>query len=364
MLSFSTIFLFGSTGETITEKSGHLNLGTPGIMCLGALGGCMGERLYLSLVGIGGIQAFPAIIFGILFAMLFAAFGGAIYGFLTITLRCNQNVTGLAITTFGAGVTSFFINYINRTGFVYLSNCFRDPISTGTDWFSMLFLSHGVLVYTAIALALVVAFILKKTRGGLNLTAIGENPATADAAGINVTAYKYTAVLTGSAISGLGGLYYIMDYLNGNWEYSIDAMGWLAVALVIFSVWKPNWGILGSILFGALYIMPSYIGRAHHNQYREPQRIPAARLPRIILFQRGTVAEDTNRINVKANGTPLTKGRFHIAGILIGVIAREVSASSRTGHFQLVIQLRYFDREMTIEIVYGFAVGAENHVFR
>ena len=229
-------------------------------MCLGALGGCMGERLYLSLVGIGGIQAFPAIIFGILFAMLFAGFGGAIYGFLTITLRCNQNVTGLAITTFGAGVTSFFINYINRTGFVYLSNCFRDPISTGTDWFSMLFLSHGVLVYTAIALALVVAFILKKTRGGLNLTAIGENPATADAAGINVTAYKYTAVLTGSAISGLGGLYYIMDYLNGNWEYSIDAMGWLAVALVIFSVWKPNWGILGSILFGALYIMPSYIG--------------------------------------------------------------------------------------------------------
>ena len=239
-ISFSTIFLFGSTGETITEKSGHLNLGTPGIMCLGALGGCMGERLYLSLVGIGGIQAFPAIIFGILFAMLFAGFGGAIYGFLTITLRCNQNVTGLAITTFGAGVTSFFINYINRTGFVYLSNCFRDPISTGTDWFSMLFLSHGVLVYTAIALALVVAFILKKTRGGLNLTAIGENPATADAAGINVTAYKYTAVLTGSAISGLGGLYYIMDYLNGNWEYSIDAMGWLAVALVIFSVWKPT----------------------------------------------------------------------------------------------------------------------------
>ena len=149
-IGFSTIFLFGSTGETITEKSGHLNLGTPGIMCLGALGGCVGERLYLSLVGIGGIQAFPAIIFGILFAMMFAAFGGAIYGFLTITLRCNQNVTGLAITTFGAGLTNFFINYISRTGFVYLSNCFKKPISSGADWFSTIFLSHGVLVYTAI----------------------------------------------------------------------------------------------------------------------------------------------------------------------------------------------------------------------
>lgn len=258
-IGFSTVFLFGSTGETITEKSGHLNLGTPGIMCLGALGGCVGERLYLRMVGISGIETFPAIIFGIIFALLFAGFGGLIYGFLTISLRCNQNVTGLAITTFGAGITSFFINYIDRTGFVYLSNCFTKPISEGTDWFSMIFLSHGVLVYLAIVIALLAAFILKKTRAGLNLTAIGENPATADAAGINVTGYKYTSCVLGGAIAGLGGLFFIMDYLNGNWEYSIDAMGWLAVALVIFSIWRPNWSILGSILFGALYIMPSYI---------------------------------------------------------------------------------------------------------
>ena len=258
-IGFSTIFLFGSTGETITEKSGHLNLGTPGIMCLGALGGCVGERLYLRMVGISGIETFPAIIFGIIFALLFAGFGGLIYGFLTISLRCNQNVTGLAITTFGAGITNFFINYIDRPGFVYLSNCFTKPISEGTDWFSMIFLSHGVLVYLAIVIALLAAFILKKTRAGLNLTAIGENPATADAAGINVTGYKYTSCVLGGAIAGLGGLFFIMDYLNGNWEYSIDAMGWLAVALVIFSIWRPNWSILGSILFGALYIMPSYI---------------------------------------------------------------------------------------------------------
>ena len=258
-IGFSTVFLFGSTGETITEKSGHLNLGTPGIMCLGALGGCVGERLYLRMVGISGIETFPAIIFGIIFALLFAGFGGLIYGFLTISLRCNQNVTGLAITTFGAGITNFFINYIDRTGFVYLSNCFTKPISEGTDWFSMIFLSHGVLVYLAIVIALLAAFILKKTRAGLNLTAIGENPATADAAGINVTGYKYTSCVLGGAIAGLGGLFYIMDYLYGSWEYAMEDLGWLAVALVIFSVWKPNWGILGSILFGAFYIMPSYV---------------------------------------------------------------------------------------------------------
>ena len=259
-IGFSTIFLFGSTGETITEKSGHLNLGTPGIMCLGAFGGSIGSRIYLNIVGIAGVQTFPAILFGVIFAMLFAGIGGLIYGFLTITLRCNQNVSGLAITTFGAGITNFFTNYISNTGFSYISMCFKSPISSATDWFSTIFLSHGALVYIAIIVALIAAFVLKKTRTGLNIVAIGENPATADAAGINVTGYKYGSCIIGCAISGLGGLYYIMDYLNGSWEYTIDAMGWLAVALVIFSVWKPNWGILGSILFGALYILPNYGG--------------------------------------------------------------------------------------------------------
>ena len=261
-IRFSTIFLFGSTGETITEKSGHLNLGTPGIMCMGALGGCVGEQLYFQSIGNDPalINGFAAVIIGIIFAMMFAGFGGLIYGFLTITLRCNQNVTGLAITTFGAGVTSFFITFVDRTGFNYLAEKFTAPMTEATDWFSTIFLSHGVLVYLAIAIALLTAFILKKTRTGLSLTAIGENPATADAAGINVTGYKYVSCVLGSAISGIGGLFYIMDYLYGSWEYSIDAMGWLAVALVIFSVWKPNWGILGSILFGALYILPTYAG--------------------------------------------------------------------------------------------------------
>ena len=261
-IRFSTIFLFGSTGETITEKSGHLNLGTPGIMCMGALGGCVGEQLYFQSIGNDPalINGFAAVIIGIIFAMMFAGFGGLIYGFLTITLRCNQNVTGLAITTFGAGVTSFFITFVDRTGFNYLAEKFTAPMTEATDWFSTIFLSHGVLVYLAIAIALLTAFILKKTRTGLSLTAIGENPATADAAGINVTGYKYVSCVLGSAISGIGGLFYIMDYLYGSWEYSIDAMGWLAVALVIFSVWKPNWGILGSILFGALYILTSYAG--------------------------------------------------------------------------------------------------------
>ncbi len=102
---------------------------------------------------------------------------------------------------------------------------------------------------------------LKRTAVGLNLRAVGENPATADAEGINVTKYKYGAILTGSAIAGLGGVYYIMDYIGGSWENSstIEGLGWLAMALVIFTMWKPDLSIIGSIIFGALYIASNYI---------------------------------------------------------------------------------------------------------
>ena len=100
---------------------------------------------------------------------------------------------------------------------------------------------------------------LTKTRVGLNLRSVGEDPAAADAAGINVARYRYGATCIGCAIAGLGGLSFVMDYLHGNWEYCIDALGWLAIALVIFTVWKPNLAIIGSLIFGALYIASSYI---------------------------------------------------------------------------------------------------------
>ena len=115
------------------------------------------------------------------------------------------------------------------------------------------------MAYLAIIIALVAAFILKKTRLGLHLRAVGENPATADAAGINVVRYKYGATVIGSMIAGLGGLYYVLDYINGVWSNNgFGDRGWLAIALVIFAVWRPNIGILASILFGGLYIFSSY----------------------------------------------------------------------------------------------------------
>ena len=211
---FSTVFLFGSTGETITEKSGHLNLGVPGIMCLGALGGCVGETIYMrSVADLSQMNGFSVIIMGIIFSMLFAGIGGLIYGFMTITLRCNQNVSGLALTTFGTGVANYFLAKLKTENYSVVSDYFSRATEniSAKDGFSQLFLSYGALVYIAIFLAIIVSIIFKKTKTGLSLTAVGENPAAADAAGINVIKYKYVACVLGAAIAGLGGLFYVMD---------------------------------------------------------------------------------------------------------------------------------------------------------
>ena len=122
------------------------------------------------------------------------------------------------------------------------------------------FLSFGFLAYLSIVIALVASWILNHTRVGLNLRAVGENPATADAAGINVTRYKYLATCIGGGIAGLGGLYFIMDYIGGAWTNGgFGDRGWLAIALVIFARWRPLNAIWGSILFGGLYILYLYI---------------------------------------------------------------------------------------------------------
>ncbi|MBE6763631.1 MAG: ABC transporter permease [Ruminococcaceae bacterium] len=264
--------LFGSTGEIITEKSGHLNLGIPGIMYVGGISGVIGSFLFensgaLSLMEKGGffnvLIPFLAIMIPFLSAICGAILMGLIYSFMTVTLRANQNVTGLALTTFGIGIGNFFggslIKLTNTDmpsiALTRTSNFFRAslPFADDLGWFGEVFLSHDFLTYVAIAIALLAEYVLNRTRIGLNLRAVGENPATADAAGINVTKYKYVATCIGSAVAGLGGLQYVMAYANGVW--SNDAFGdrgWMAIALVIFALWKPTMAIFGSFFFGAL----------------------------------------------------------------------------------------------------------------
>ena len=252
-------FLLGSTGETITEKAGHLNLGIPGVMCVGAACGCYAEYMYFTAVG-SAVVPVIAVLIPLIAALLGGALMGLLFSFFTVTLRVNQNVTGLAITTLGVGMSEYIISeasVIFTKGSKYFTASL--PFADALGSFGKLVFGYGIFVYLALAIALTTTYVLNKTRVGLHLRAVGENPATADAAGINVPLYRYAATCIGCGVAGLGGLSFIMDYLNGNWEYCVDAIGWLAIALVIFTVWKPNWAILGSVVFGALYVASSYI---------------------------------------------------------------------------------------------------------
>jgi len=264
-VQFGTIIMFGSMGEILTEKSGNLNLGVPGIMYLGAFAGFASAYLYEN--GTENPIAFVCILLALLAAFAAAAFGGLIYSFLTITLRANQNVTGLALTTFGMGVANFFGAYLLQ-GEVYTAAPVTNAAFTakipGLSTIPVIgeaLFSYGFLAYGAIILAVILHWFLNKTRTGLNLRAVGENPGTADAAGINVTKYKYVATVVGAGISGIGGLYYVLDYNNGIWATTgqVEALGWLAVALVIFTTWKPLNAIWGAYLFGLLYWLYNFL---------------------------------------------------------------------------------------------------------
>ena len=264
--------LYGSVGEIVTEKSGHLNLGIPGIMYVGAISGVVGSFLYENSCGndIAAMNPFLAIIIPLLCSVAGATLMGLIYSFLTVTLHANQNVTGLALTTLGIGLGNFLgaslINITNSelpsVALTKTSSFFsaKLPLADKLGWFGELFLSHDFLTYVAIIIAIIVSFVLNRTRVGLNLRSVGQNPATADAAGIHVVKYRYVATCVGSAIAGLGGLQYVMSYASGVWSNNaFGDRGWMAIALVIFALWKPSMAIVGSFLFGALCNANNYI---------------------------------------------------------------------------------------------------------
>ena len=252
-LAFGATFMYGSTGEILSEKAGQLNLGIPGVMCMGGAGGC----LVLNLIAGSGLPGYLIVILGILGSLVTGMLMGLIFSFLTVSLRANQNVTGLAMTTFGVGVMKVIMADLDET--VYLVGpkaLYRWPFADRTDALQYL----GVMFFLAVIVAVVTSYILFKTKVGLHLRAVGESPATADAMGVNVSRYKYGATCIGCGIAGLGGFYYIIDYMASTEAYkSLEGLGWLSVALVIFALWRPHMTIIGSTIFGFLFSCSSYI---------------------------------------------------------------------------------------------------------
>ena len=252
--------LYGTLGEILTQKAGNINLGVEGMMYLGAIAGFA--------VGYGTSSPVLTILAG--FAA--GALGAAIYAFLTVTLKANQNVAGLTLTVFGTGVANFIgeqIKTLAPVGTPFMSDSLKlalTPLKLGAlselPVIGKLVFSHSILTYLAVAAAILMSLYLNHTRRGLNLRAIGENPAAADAMGVSVARHKYIHIMLGGGLSGLGGVYISMVTCLGNWQPNIVAgQGWIAVALVIFASWRPLRAVLGSLVFGALSVLRLYISK-------------------------------------------------------------------------------------------------------
>lgn len=253
-----TPLLFGTTGEIMTEKSGNLNLGVEGMMFMGAFMG-----FYVGF----HTGSLPLALLAAFAVGLFAAL---IYAFLTVTMMANQNVCGLTLTIFGTGFAKFFgeIMIKNAGGTPKLSNDFMAaisekpiPILGDIPVIGKLLFTHNPLVYLAILVAIVCSLYLLKTKAGLNMRSVGENPAAADAAGINVTLVKYSHIMLGGGICALGGAYLSLVNGGGVWNNSsaVNGQGWISVALVIFASWSPMKAIFGSLVFGAFSVLQFYI---------------------------------------------------------------------------------------------------------
>jgi len=262
-----TPLLLGALGEILTEKSGNMNLGVEGMMFMGAITGLAGSYYYERAVGTpnGIVSALIALVV----SFLAGTIGAAIYAFLTVTLRANQNVTGLTLTIFGTGFGNFLGEYLGQQSGGYVAVGAETkavfapvsiPILSDIPVIGKLLFSYNWMVYFAILLAIALTWVFKKSRIGLNLRAIGEDPATADAAGINITKYKYIAILVGGGICGIGGMYMSMVTTMGVWVHGcVSGYGWLAVALVIFAMWSPARAILVALAFGGLMVMRMYV---------------------------------------------------------------------------------------------------------
>lgn len=239
--------LLATLGETITEKAGHLNLGVEGMMLLGAMAG-FATGLYTG-----------SPVLALLAATLVGAAGALIYAILTITMRANQVVSGLALTIFGTGFSGYIgSNLIGQKLPENITAFFRPiaiPLLSDIPLIGHAFFHQDFFVYISYLICIILTVYLYYTNMGLNLQAVGENPSAADASGISINRYKYIHVLIGGALCGLGGAYLSVVQVP-QWQENITAgRGWIAIALVIFCKWNPVKSFFGAILFGGLSIV-------------------------------------------------------------------------------------------------------------
>lgn len=292
-----TPLLFGILGEIINEKAGHLNLGVEGMMSIGAVGGFVVGYWTDNLV------------FALIAAFVTGMLGALIYAVLTVTFMADQNVTGLTLTIFGIGFSNFVGDFVREKsgstslklpeGILDSLGKVEIPFLTDIPVLGKLLFNYNIFVYLGVAAAILCAIYLHRTKVGLNVRAVGENPAAADAAGIPVTKLKYLNLMLGGGLCGIGGAYCSMIICNGVWVTScVNGLGWIAVALVIFATWNPNRAILAALVFGGFSVLKYYV----------PQVIPSSIFDMIPFLMTIVVLVVTSIRFSKENAQPKSCG--------------------------------------------------------
>ena len=237
-----TVLLFATVGEIFSERSGILNLGVEGMMLVGAM----------SAFSVALATGSPWL--GVLVAMLAAGLLSQIHAFITVTLQADQVVSGLAITFLGAGISVVLGEGLSKAGAVSLLPAYSIPILSQIPILGPIFFTaQSIMVYIGYLLIPLAWYYINRTRPGLHLRAVGEQPAAADSLGINVYKLRYFYVLVGGVLAGMAGPT-ISLAISPGWfsELTTGGQGWIAIGLVIFAQWDPLRAAVGAYAFGAL----------------------------------------------------------------------------------------------------------------
>jgi len=238
-----TPLLLGALGEIITERSGVLNLGVEGMMAVGAM----------SAFTVTLTTGSPWI--GLLAAVLAGALAAGIHAFVSVTLRANQVVSGLALTMLGLGVSGLFGRPFIGRPLPQKLNAIRIPGLAEIPVVGRILFSQDPLFYLAVVLGILLWILLNRTRWGIEIRSVGENPAAAEVQGISVGRIRYLCVLLGGALAGMAGAHLSLVYSKSWTEGLTGGRGWIVIALTIFALWNPLRAFLGAFLFGCIFVL-------------------------------------------------------------------------------------------------------------
>jgi simple sugar transport system permease protein len=252
-IRLATPYLFAALGETISQRSGVLNLGTEGIMLMGAFFG-----FYVTFVtGNPWLGVLAATIIGMLMGLFMSV--------VSVTFQAQQGISGIGLSLFGLGVSSMLFKTMLGTvegvqGFSELNFCLTSRFCLADlPVLGDIFFSHSILTYAAFLMVPIVAYVLNKTTWGLKVRAVGQNPEAADSLGVSVNKMRYAAVMLGSALAGIAGASLSISLLGIFQENMTNGIGYIAVALVYFGGWSPVGVMLGALLFSSVNALQLWV---------------------------------------------------------------------------------------------------------